>query len=156
MDNIAPHEYADDKKQRLLIKNIRCRPCWRPFTQHCVDENLSYSKTAKYLRDYAIRDEHYNGTQVPEPPVLLEEHSIIKTYCKRDREEEEAVGESATRVTAPTPIKDKEVAAPTPMKDKAVPTPTKDKEIVQENVTQVPEPIPLCCLSCVMEAEPIQ
>jgi hypothetical protein len=41
------------------------------------------------------------------------------------------------------------------MNDKATPTPMNDKEIVMENVALVPEPIPLRCLSCVIDAEPI-
>jgi NACalpha-BTF3-like transcription factor len=84
MDNIAPLEFTDDRKQRLLIKNIQCTPCWRPFTQHCVDENLSYSKTAKYLRRYAMINEHDNAAQTLEPIPM-----DVSTDDKEENQERE-------------------------------------------------------------------
>jgi hypothetical protein len=52
LDTIAPDEYTDDRKQRLLIKNVRRIDCMTHLTTHC--ENMSYDMSADFLARSAI------------------------------------------------------------------------------------------------------
>ena len=55
MDTIAPTEYTEDRKQRLLVKNIRQSSDRVAYlAQHCRDNNFSYDKTTSYLARNAI------------------------------------------------------------------------------------------------------
>jgi hypothetical protein len=65
MDTIAPTEYADEKKQRLLIKNVRRTPGVAHLAQHCKDRSLSYSMTANYLAQNAVIHDHDIAMHAP-------------------------------------------------------------------------------------------
>jgi hypothetical protein len=54
LGTIAPLEHSDDKKQKLLLKNICCAPGIAHLAQHCTDSNLSCDMSAKHLTQNAI------------------------------------------------------------------------------------------------------
>jgi hypothetical protein len=51
---IAPSQYTDDRKQQLLLENVRRAPGMAHLTDHCEDEHLSYDMSAEYLFQKAL------------------------------------------------------------------------------------------------------
>jgi hypothetical protein len=58
LNDIAPKEYTDDRKQRLLLKNVRRAPGMAHLTFHCEVQNLSYDMSADFLLEKALILEH--------------------------------------------------------------------------------------------------
>jgi hypothetical protein len=54
LDMIAPLECSDNKKQKLLLKNIRRTPGFAHLAQHCKDSDLSCDMSAEHLAQNAI------------------------------------------------------------------------------------------------------
>ena len=63
---IAPKEYTDDRKQRLLLKNVRRAPGMAHLTHHCEYSNLSYDSSSSFLLQNALILEHDIATHTPE------------------------------------------------------------------------------------------
>ena len=70
LETIAPLEYTDSRKKRLLIANIRDAEGVAHLIQKCRDDpTMSYDTCAAYLRKNAIMIDH--ATRVKPPRKLL-------------------------------------------------------------------------------------
>ena len=80
MDSIAPLEYTDGQKQRLLIKNIRAHPGVAHLAQHCKDFGMTYFDAAEYLAKNAVIYDHDVSTYKPKRMMTVIEEGNVHAY----------------------------------------------------------------------------
>ena len=104
LDIIAPLEYSDIKKRKLLIKNIRRTPRVAHLTQRCTDSDMSYEMTADYLTQNVIILEHDSTDHTPKPiipvPEAAVEHVMDVTKDTPELEREDAQSENSNSIEA--------------------------------------------------------
>ena len=85
LDTIAPMEYSDSKKKRMLLANIRDAEGVAHLVQRCRDDDaMSYEACAAYLRKNAILIDH---TTKVKPPKRLMHVSDHEDYYDSDKED---------------------------------------------------------------------
>ena len=75
LDTIAPVEYSDSKKKRMLLANIRDAEGVAHLIQKCRDdEAMSYDSCAAYLRKNAILIDHTTRVKPPRKLMHVSDH----------------------------------------------------------------------------------
>ena len=103
LDIIAPLEYSDIKKRKLLITNIRRTPRVAHLAQRCKNSDMSYEMTADYLIQNAIILEHDSTAHTPKPIITAVteeavEHAMDVTKDTKALEREDAQSESSNSI----------------------------------------------------------
>ena len=88
IDTLAPEDYSDDKKKRLLIRNVRHVQEIAHLVQRCRDdESMSYDDAAAYLRVNSILiDTLSRPTKKASPSTMLR----VETNSRHQEEELES------------------------------------------------------------------
>jgi hypothetical protein len=84
LDIIAPLECSDDKKQKLLLKNIRRTPGVAHLAQHCKDSDLSYDMSAEYLAQNAIIIDQDIAAHAPKRIMTVTEDAKESGWLKSE------------------------------------------------------------------------